>query len=48
MLHFFQMTEEQDRIIFLCHSPDHTNTYTTLIKVPNKLEFPGVSVEGKK
>ena len=30
------------------HFPDHTHVYTILIIVTKKLEFPGLSVDGKK
>ena len=43
------MIEERDRIIFYVivieifdHFPDHTHIYTILIKIPKKLEFPGL------
>ena len=55
LIYFFQMIMEQDWIIFyvivieiFSHFPDQTNTYTMLAKVPKKLEFPGLSVDGKK
>ena len=54
LIYFFQMIKEQDWIIFYVivikifdHFPDQTYTYTMLIKVPKKLEFPGLSVDGK-
>ena len=30
------------------HFPDHTHTYSILIKVPKKLEFSSLNVDGKK